>query len=110
MIRESPKASEDRPLYKRGKADTGNCADPGTQAVHVVNEIKGIGNAHDPEQGGHGIQGKGVKPVQAKAEKSDQGSGQNLADEFAVWFDIAKVVKQSQQEQKSGADKNGGCQ
>ena len=56
MTRLTLKASADASANMKARQDSGNAPHAGAKPVHIIDQIERIGNPHDPEQGGHGIQ------------------------------------------------------
>ena len=75
---------------------------PGRQPVHVVQQVDGVGDTHQPEERqGHVHRDDG--PGQGQPPPSDHRRPEDLPDQLLVRLDVQAIVRQSNQEHPGAA-------
>ena len=76
----------------------------GRQTVHVVEQIEGVGDADDPQDGQRNGDRREPGRFDLDAADDQHAGGQDLGDEFGVRPQMAEVVDQAGDEQDRAAD------
>ncbi len=94
-----------RQLSRAEKAERqksrGNDCDARRQAVHVVEQVYGIGDSDQPEDRQRHVQCRVAGPWQTQAVIDHEGRTHHLPDQFLIRLGVQKIVRQADQEQES---------
>jgi hypothetical protein len=85
------------------EGQSSNQCDPGTQAVHVVQKVHGIGDSDDPNDRNDGVTCQRHNPLKAIAQECDHGSYHNLDDQLVLSSETEKIIKKAEREQDGHA-------
>ncbi len=86
---------------QRGRRDQ---RDAGTQPVHVVEQVEGVGQAHHPDQGAGHVQGHRLEPVEPVIEEQQHRRQRDLRDQLGRRLQRDDIVDQSDAEHQQRTD------
>ena len=68
--------------HAQQESHDGNQADTGAQAVHVVDQIQGIGDANDPDKRQKRVNGERLHPLKPETEEHEDRGHDDLGDQL----------------------------
>ena len=76
---------------------------PAQKSVHVVDEVEGVGQPHDPEQRQQRIERDRTEPVQAVIEREQDRRQRDLGDQLGRGLQRQPIVDQTGAEHQRGS-------
>ncbi len=89
---------------RRQQRRTRDEADASAQPVHVVEQVEGIGQPDDPEDGQQRVERQGFDPCQPVTEEDEHGRESDLRHELRVRLQRNQVVRDADDEHGGAAD------
>src|SRR5437867_2478819 len=92
-------------LKEKGQIEGGNQPNTACQAIHVVEEVEGVGESNDPEKGHNRVQEWPGTEVERVAKEDSCGRGYDLAYQFGSGINAAEIIINADNKHLKGNEK-----